>query len=135
MTRLGLVAALASLSGSVLLSGCQNAPPPPASGQAQADAQTRMACQQRAEQAYDQQNRADIYSPQSSVNTPFSANYTPGISDRGLSQVFAHDRMVNDCIRNTGTGAERAPPGAPVNSPPGTRPPAATAPAPRAPVR
>jgi hypothetical protein len=44
MTRLGLVAALVSLSGSVLLSGCQNAPPP-ASGQAQADAQTRMACQ------------------------------------------------------------------------------------------
>jgi hypothetical protein len=105
MSCLRAVAALVPL---LVVSGC-DAPPRP-SGQTQADAQTRLACQQRAEQAYDQQNRADIYSPQSSVNTPFSANYTPGVSDRGLSQLFVHDRMVSDCVRNTGTGAERSPP-------------------------
>jgi hypothetical protein len=76
-------------------------------GQAQADAQTRAACRQRAEDVYTQQNRAEIYSPPPQVNTPFSANYLPDQSDRGLSQRFAHDRMVNDCIRNTGTGADR----------------------------
>jgi hypothetical protein len=110
MTRLYLVPRMGCLLGVLVLSGC-NAPP--RSAQAQADAQTRMACQQRAEQAYDQQNRGEIYSPQSSVNTPYSANYTPGIADRGLSQLFAHDRMVNDCVRNTGTGAERTPPAPP----------------------
>jgi hypothetical protein len=25
----------------------------------------------------------------------------------GLSQLFAHERLVSDCVRNTGTGAER----------------------------
>lgn len=81
----------------------------PQGGQAQADAATRAACQQRANQAYDQQNRGEIYSPTANVNTPFSANYLPGQADRGLSDLFAHDRMINDCIRNTGTGTERSP--------------------------
>jgi hypothetical protein len=102
MNRLCL--AFVSLIGAATLSACQG---PPAGGQAQADAQTRAACRQRAEQAYDQQNRAAIYSPQSTVNTPYSANYVPDSSDRGLSDLFAHDRMVSDCVRNTGTGSER----------------------------
>jgi hypothetical protein len=110
-----LRAAAALLPLLVVVSACDG--PPPAGGQAQADAQTRIACQQRAEQAYDQQNRADIYSPQSSMNTPFSANFTPGVTSRGLSQLFVHDRMVNDCIRNTGTGAERTPPAPPPTAP------------------
>lgn len=110
MTWRYLVPRMGCVLGVLLLSACDTKPP---SAQAQADAQTRMACQQRAEQAYDQQNRGEIYSPQSSVNTPFSANYTPGVADRGLSQLFAHDRMVNDCVRNTGTGAERTPPAPP----------------------
>jgi hypothetical protein len=80
---------------------------PPPTGQAQADSSTRAACRQRAEEVYNQQNRAEIYSPQSQVNTPFSANYTPAEAGPGLSQLFAHDRMVNDCVRNSGTGAER----------------------------
>jgi hypothetical protein len=109
MSRLRAVAVLVPL---LVVSACDA--PPQRSGQAQADAQTRTACQERAEQAYDQQNRADIYSPQSSVNSPFSANYLPSQSDRGLSQLFVHDRMVSDCVRNTGTGAERSAP-APVS--------------------
>jgi hypothetical protein len=118
MNRLCL--GLVSLLGAVALSGCKG---PPTGGQAQADAQTRAACRQRAEQAYDQQNRAEIYSPLSPVNTPYSANYVPDSSDRGLSDLFAHDRMINDCIRNTGTGTDRSFPGsAPAKLPPGPPP-------------
>jgi hypothetical protein len=105
-----------SLIGAVALSACDRAP---LSGQAQADAQTRVACQQRAEQAYDQQNRGEIYSPPSAVNTPYSANYNPDSTSRGLSDLFAHDRMVSDCVRNTGTGTERSVPDTTAPAPPG----------------
>jgi hypothetical protein len=107
MSSLRLVPSIAALLSAIALSACN---PPPQSSQSQADAATRKACQQRAEQAYEQQNRAEIYSPPATVNTPYSANYTPSQTDRGLSDLFAHDRMVSDCVRNTGTGAERTPP-------------------------
>jgi hypothetical protein len=95
-----------SLISAVALSAC--AGDAPSGGQAQADASTNAACRQRADEVYDRQNRAEIYSPASSVNTPYSANYNSGISDRGLSDIFAHDKLVSDCVRNTGTGAERS---------------------------
>ena len=96
--------------GAVAQCGCQAQP---VSGQAQADAATRAACRQRADQAYEQQNRGEIYGTASQANMPFSANYTPSVTDRGLSELFVHDRMVSDCIRNTGTGAELSQPGQP----------------------
>jgi hypothetical protein len=99
------------LLGGIAVSACEA--PPPLTGQAQADAETRAACEQRAEAVYNQQNRGDIYRPAPSVNTPFSANYLPGQSDRGLSQLFAHDRMVSDCIRNKGTSPLPTPAQAP----------------------
>jgi hypothetical protein len=107
MSRLRLVPPMAVLLGTLALSACDSAPQSP---QAQADAATRNACSQRAEQAYEQQNRATIYSPPATVNTPYSANYLPNQTDRGLSDLFAHDRMVSDCVRNTGTGSDRTPP-------------------------
>jgi hypothetical protein len=107
MSSLRLVPSIAALLSTVTLSACDA---PPQTGQSQADAATRRACQQRAEQAYEQQNRAEIYSPPATVNTPYSANYTPSQTDRGLSDLFAHDRMVSDCVRNTGTGEDRTPP-------------------------
>jgi hypothetical protein len=94
------------LLGALALSACDSAPP---TGQAKADAATQAACRQRADQIYEQQNRGQIYSPQSQVNMPYSANYVPDVPNRGLSDVFAHDRVVSDCVRNTGTGAERPP--------------------------
>lgn len=106
MSRVCLVLVLTAAA----LSACDNSPP---TGQAQADAETRAACQNRAEQAYEQQNRAAIFSPAAPVNSPYSANYVPSLSDRGLADVFVHDRMVSDCIRNTGTGAERSVPPSP----------------------
>jgi hypothetical protein len=96
------------LAGAIALSGCASRAP--LTGQAQADAATRSACRQRAEAAYNQQNRGDIYSPASQVNSPFSGNFLPDKTDRGLSQLFTHDEMVSNCVRNSGTGEERTPP-------------------------
>ena len=105
MTCLRTLLPLAALAGAATLSACSPAPQSP---QARANAETLAACRQRAEEVYSQQNRGDIYSPASSVNTPFSSNYVPGITARGLPQLYAHDKMVSDCVRNTGTGAERS---------------------------
>ncbi|HEY4042243.1 MAG TPA: hypothetical protein VGM32_10445 [Rhodopila sp.] len=105
MNCLRFAAKTGILIAGLVVWGCTAGPP---GGQAQADADTRAACRQRAEQAYEQQNRGEIYSPPSQVNTPYSASYEPGVSGRGLSELFAHDRMISDCVRNTGTGAERS---------------------------
>lgn len=99
--HLGPAAGFAMLLGAAALLGCDRPAP---TGQARADAETRAACETRAEQAYEQQNRAEIFAPQSQVNSPYSANYVSGDSSRGLSDLFVHDRMVSNCIRNTGTG-------------------------------
>lgn len=107
MSPFRLAASIGALVGGIAVSACQG---PPASGQAQADAQTRAACRARAEQVYSAQNRGQIYSPPPTVNTPYSGNFTPEVTNRGLSDMFAHDRLVNDCIRNSGTGAEASPP-------------------------
>jgi hypothetical protein len=72
-----------------------------------ADAATEAACRQRADEVYDRQNRGEIYSPPPGVNTPFSAGYSPGSTDRGLSQLYARDNLIRDCIRNTGTETDR----------------------------
>ncbi|HBK05689.1 MAG TPA: hypothetical protein DDZ81_07465 [Acetobacteraceae bacterium] len=101
---------IGALLGAVALSACQA---PPRNVQAQADEQTRAACRAHAEQVYNQQNRATIYSPPPTVNTPYSGNFTPEVTNRGLSDLFAHDRLVNDCIRNSGAGAEASPPAKP----------------------
>jgi hypothetical protein len=95
------------LLGAIVVSACDVGAP---SGQERADAATQAACRQRAEQAYEQQNRGQIYSPASQVNTPYSNNYLPANTGRGLSDLFTHDRMVNDCVRNTGTDPARASP-------------------------
>ena len=114
--RLALPVGFAVLVGAAALSGCDRPPP---TGQAQADAETRAACEKRANDAYDQQNRAEIYAPQSQVNTPYSTNYIPGDPNRGLSDLFVHDRMIADCVRNTGTGTDRnVPPEEPLPPPP-----------------
>ena len=71
------------------------------------DAATLAACSQHADQVYDQRNRAAIYMPQSSVNTPYSANFTPEVTTRGLADRYSRDSMIRDCVRNTGTETDR----------------------------
>jgi hypothetical protein len=105
MTCLRICLPLGALAGALALSACDSAPQ---SSQARANAETVAACRQRANEVYNQQNRGEIYSANSSENSPFSANYVPDIPSRGLSQLFAHDKLVSDCVRNTGTGAERS---------------------------
>jgi hypothetical protein len=84
-----------------LLALAQCSPPPAPTGQARADAETLAACRQHADAVYNRIHRDTIYTIDN-TNTPLSANYPPGI-DRGLSQRYAHDDMVRDCVRNTGT--------------------------------
>jgi hypothetical protein len=106
----------------VAIAGCDSPAP---TGQAQADAATASACRQRADEVFDRQNRGQIFSPQSQVNTPFSANYAPNDGSQGLSQLFAHNRMIDDCVRNTGTETSRtgtAPGAGPDTSQPTAKP-------------
>jgi hypothetical protein len=104
-----------------LLAGCAfPGAPQPGSPQAQANEQTAAACRQRADALYNIRHRDAIYAPASQVNTPFSANYQPGVPDRGLSDLYERDSMVSDCERNTGSEGDRTPDDAalpPVNAP------------------
>lgn len=100
-----------------LLALTQCAPPPPPRGQARADAATLAACREHADAAYDRTHRDTIYTI-SSRDSPYSANYTPGVVDRGLPQLFGRDSMVRDCVRNTGTETDRATGGAPAPATP-----------------
>ena len=90
-----------------LLALTQCAPPPPPVGQTRADAATLAACREHASEVYDRQNRDTIYSI-SNRDLPFSSNYVPGVTDRGLAQRYANQNMVRDCVRNTGTETDRA---------------------------
>lgn len=104
---------LLALLCATALCACTDGAGPPLTGQSLADSQTRAACRDRVNAAFEIRDRAQIYSPQSQVNTPYSASYLPDLDDRGLSDQFEHDKMLSDCIRNTGTGAERSPPAPP----------------------
>ena len=86
----------------------QCAPPPPPTGQAKADAATLTACREHADQVYNRNNRDAIYTI-SNRDTPFSANTSSGITDRGLAQRYANENLVRDCVRNTGTETDRSP--------------------------
>ena len=117
MSRLVLPLVFSTLA----LAACARAPAPAA----QSDAAARAECRQRADEVYTRQNRAAIYSPSAPVNAPFSANYQPGTTDRGLSQLFAHENMIRDCVRGAATG--------PAPSTPGPSAPGPSAPGPSAP--
>jgi hypothetical protein len=68
--------------------------------------ETQQACRDRANEIVDKQRRPDIYAPNSSLNTPFSANFQPDVPSRGLSAQFAYERTAADCERNAGTGSD-----------------------------
>ena len=74
-----------------------------------ANAETQAACRHRADQIYDQRHRDEIYSPSQGTNSPFSGSYAPGVPDRGLAQLYEHDSVISDCVRNTGTETDRGP--------------------------
>lgn len=71
---------------------------------------TQAACRDQVNQMYEIRDRAEIYSPNPSVNTPFSANYQPDVPSRGLSQQFGYDQARADCEHSAATGGTDAPP-------------------------
>lgn len=92
-----------ALLACLALGACSFGAPPPSTPQSRADAATVAACRERADQIYEQQNRAAIYSPPPAINTPESGAYAPGMTDRGLAGMYARDTMIQDCVRNSGT--------------------------------
>ena len=67
---------------------------------------TQEACRQRVNEMVDKQNRPAIYAANSSLNTPFSANFQPMVTSRGLSGQFAYERAVADCEHNALAGPD-----------------------------
>jgi hypothetical protein len=82
----------------LLLATCS---PPPASPANRANRETLAACRERAEDVYVRQNRDLIYQNDTS-STPYSAGPNTGIPTHGLSSLFAHEQVIDDCVRNTG---------------------------------
>ncbi len=97
-TMLGIV-----LPGLLLCAGCSPAPQTAAS---RANEATVTACREKAEQVYVRQNRDELYRNDNS-STPFSAGPSTGTPGYGLSSLYAHDQMIDDCVRNTGTQTQR----------------------------
>ena len=95
--------ALAAAPALLLAAACS---PAPQTSQQRADQAVIAACRQRAEEVYQRQNRAQLYQSGNSV-TPYSAAPTTGLPTQGLSTLYAHDQLVEDCIRNTGTQTQR----------------------------
>ena len=102
-----LCASLAALWASACGGGGTTVTPPPPTGQARADAATLAACRERADEVYNRQNRGTIYSI-NNRDAPFSGSYAPVPIDNGLSQRYAHQNMISDCVRNTGTESDRS---------------------------
>ena len=99
----------------LLLATCA---PAPVTQESRANQATVAACRERAEDVYVRQNRDLIYQNDTS-STPYSAGPNTGIPTHGLSSLFAHQQVLDDCVRNTGSEAPRddnavaAPPGGP----------------------
>ncbi len=64
----------------------------------QAELSTEDACRAQANQAYDEQHRALLSEGDDQSTTPFSGNGTISLPSTGLSDQYAHDVAVDDCI-------------------------------------
>lgn len=98
----------------LILAGCT-------SGAPESDTQraTAAACREQANTTFNVQNRDQIYN----IYQPYAPQSGIGMLDnptRQLSNSYAQEEMISNCIRNTGTGADRELPGGP--APPPARP-------------
>ncbi len=87
MTRMPALLLLLPIVG-----GCSFGPPKSAQELATEDY-----CRQAANRIYDRQHR-DLLSREDQSLSPFSSNGTLGTPDRGLSDQYAHEQRVDDCI-------------------------------------
>jgi uncharacterized protein YycO len=78
----------------------------PASPQSHTDRATLAACRDYASQVYDRNNRAAIYSI-NQVGLPYSDSYLAGNQTNDLAARYHNEQIVDDCVRNTGTGISR----------------------------
>ena len=123
---------IAGFSLLVVLAGCQGPPPAP-TGAARADLAAAAYCRQRAEEVYNVQNRGARYQSDNR-DTPFSASYVPSVTSRGLSDRYALDAMVSECVRNSAASRDAGPEPATPN-PAGPNPPGPNPPGPATPAR
>jgi hypothetical protein len=70
------------------------------------DLETERVCRERVNEMTDKQNRPAIYAANSSLNSPFSANFLPSVPSRGLSGQFAYEQTLAECERSAGTGPD-----------------------------
>jgi len=70
--------------------------------------ETQVACRQRANEISEVRDRDQIYAANSSLNSPFSANFQPMVPSRGLSGQFAYEKTIADCESNAATGGDRS---------------------------
>jgi hypothetical protein len=98
MTR--FIVSLAPLA----LLACTASPPTPQSITAR---DTMIACRQQANRTFAVQNRDEIYG-MSDLSAPQSSIGLSQDPMRGLADQYTQERMIEDCIRNTGTQTNRA---------------------------
>jgi hypothetical protein len=73
-------------------------------------AKAMAACRHRADQVYDQQNRGAVYRTDSYAGSvrdaPFGGAGPAGNPSSGLSDRYARDTMVDDCLNGMANGAD-----------------------------
>jgi hypothetical protein len=107
MSRLPTVCACLTL---LAMSGCGYSTPP----RSHTDEATIAACRKYAAEVYNERNRGEIYSVDQ-TGLPYSASHLAGNQTNTLAEQYANEKLIEDCIRNTGPGIDRdspTPPGA-----------------------
>jgi hypothetical protein len=83
------------------LAGCAHAPSwGGGGGQSHSDQSLIAACRQRADEQFERANRASLYQPPSTRDSPYSA--MPPSPTNDLADRFSYGSMYNDCIRSNG---------------------------------
>ena len=109
MTRLPMAISLTLLA----LGGCAGGG---GHSMSHTDQATAAACRSHASQVYDRNNRGSIYSVDQ-TGTPYSGSYLAGNQTNTLAEQYANQRMIDDCIRNTGPSDNTVAPDATATSP------------------
>ena len=91
LSRLAVLAVLASIGAGLTLAGCARAP------MSRSDQAAVAACRADADRVYDQQNRYEL-SERSQRDTPLSSYGTFGITSAGLGQIYGRDTEIANCL-------------------------------------
>ena len=103
-------AGLAAAALACTLGGCEGPP------RSRPTAAASAACRAETDRVYAAQNRVDL-STRDTRDTPFSQNYLPGITSRGLGASFGRANLEQSCLNNAAGGTAN---GAGATGPAGT---------------